>query len=336
MAIRKVATGWQVDIQPAGRGGKRIRKTFPRKVQAEQFELEERTKAVGGNYKVPVKDRRTLVDISNAWYKYHGHSLKSGQNRLLQLIATAKALGNPIATSIDAKDFLLYREKRIAEGITPNHMNHELAYLKSAFNELIRINEWQLANPYGRLKKLKIVEPELSFLSFAEIQKLLSELEASRNPDAVTIARICLSIGCRWGEAEKLRGEQVHGGKIHLHATKNGRNRSVPIAVDLEQEIFTGRGRRGRLFGSSRAAFANALERAEIELPRSQLTHVLRHTFASHFMMSGGNLLDLNKILGHQTIQMTMRYAHLSPEHLAEAVKRNPLSLALKKRKAAA
>ncbi|MBI2519305.1 MAG: tyrosine-type recombinase/integrase [Bdellovibrio sp.] len=45
--------------------------------------------------------------------------------------------------------------------------------------------------------------------------------------------------------------------------------------------------------------------------------HDLRHTFASHFMMSGGNLYDLQKILGHTQFEMTQIYAHLSPDHLA-------------------
>ena len=53
---------------------------------------------------------------------------------------------------------------------------------------------------------------------------------------------------------------------------------------------------------------------------------MLRHTFASHFIMNGGNLLTLQKILGHQTINMTMRYAHLAPDHLSEALIYNPLS----------
>jgi len=48
--------------------------------------------------------------------------------------------------------------------------------------------------------------------------------------------------------------------------------------------------------------------------------HDLRHTFASHFMMKGGNLYDLQKILGHTTIKMTERYAHLSPAHLENAM----------------
>ncbi len=48
--------------------------------------------------------------------------------------------------------------------------------------------------------------------------------------------------------------------------------------------------------------------------------HDLRHTFASQFMMSGGSLYDLQKILGHTKIEMTMRYAHLSADHLATAI----------------
>ncbi len=57
-----------------------------------------------------------------------------------------------------------------------------------------------------------------------------------------------------------------------------------------------------------------------------QLTHVLRHTFASHFMMNGGNILVLQRVLGHTDIKMTMRYAHFAPDHLEDAVKLNPLN----------
>lgn len=62
-----------------------------------------------------------------------------------------------------------------------------------------------------------------------------------------------------------------------------------------------------------------------IDLPAGQLTHVLRHTFASHFMMNGGNILVLQKILGHTDIKMTMRYAHFAPSPLEDALKFNPL-----------
>ena len=61
------------------------------------------------------------------------------------------------------------------------------------------------------------------------------------------------------------------------------------------------------------------------------MSHVLRHSFASHFMMAGGNIVVLQRILGHSDIRVTMRYAHFAPDHLEEAVTNNPLArMALK------
>lgn len=68
------------------------------------------------------------------------------------------------------------------------------------------------------------------------------------------------------------------------------------------------------------------MQRAGIETPAGQLTRVLRHTFASHFMMNGGNILVLQRILGNTDIKVTMRYAHFSPDHLFEALSFNPLN----------
>lgn len=68
------------------------------------------------------------------------------------------------------------------------------------------------------------------------------------------------------------------------------------------------------------------MDKTSIVLPRGQLTHVVRHTFAAHFMMSGGNILALQRILGHLDIKMTMCYAHLAPEHLETALYLNPLA----------
>jgi len=56
------------------------------------------------------------------------------------------------------------------------------------------------------------------------------------------------------------------------------------------------------------------------------MSHVLRHSFASHFMMNGGNILALQRILGHANLAMTMRYTHLAPDHLREVLELNPLT----------
>lgn len=107
--------------------------------------------------------------------------------------------------------------------------------------------------------------------------------------------------------------------------SKSGKSRSVPVSKELFEEI------RKHLtehvgFSFSLSAFRRALDKSGILLPPGQAAHVLRHTFASHFVMNGGDILSLQKILGHSTISMTMRYAHLCPRFLEEAVMHNPMS----------
>ena len=81
-----------------------------------------------------------------------------------------------------------------------------------------------------------------------------------------------------------------------------------------------------RLFDYAYSAFRDGVERAGLALSDGQLTHVLRHTFASHFMMNGGNILVLQRALGHANLTMTMRYAHLAPDHLQRVSELNPLA----------
>lgn len=134
---------------------------------------------------------------------------------------------------------------------------------------------------------------------------------------------MCLSIGARWSEAEMLRAEQIQPYRITFSGTKSGKSRTVPISPELYNQLTTKKS--GRLFKPSYDSFRRQLAKAELELPQGQLTHVLRHSFASHFIMNGGNILTLQKILGHSTLTMTLRYAHLAPEHLQEAVRFNPV-----------
>lgn len=140
------------------------------------------------------------------------------------------------------------------------------------------------------------------------------------------MARLCLSTGARWGEVQALIPNRIRNGLVTFVDTKSKKNRSVPISEKLYIEL-------GDHFNSYSSlsccpkTFKKAVKRANINLPDGQLTHVLRHTFASHFMMNGGNILTLQKILGHSTIVMTMRYSHLSSDHLQEAVKLIPLEV---------
>lgn len=116
---------------------------------------------------------------------------------------------------------------------------------------------------------------------------------------------------------------RVRMGRIHFFATRNGKSRVIPISSELKKLISSRKS--GKLFKVDYESFREKLRTAVPELPRGQATHVLRHTFASHFMMNGGNIITLRDILGHAKIEQTMIYAHFAPEFLLHAVTLNPL-----------
>lgn len=199
--------------------------------------------------------------------------------------------------------------------------------MRAVFNELRRLGLWKKENPLSGVRQIRQVERELSFLTLDQVDALLSKL--NDDSDALLVSKVCLATGARWSEAEGLTAVQVRAGAIHFTATKSGRNRSVPISESLHDALAKhGSARREpRLFSPCYHNFRKAVAAAELTLPDGQLTHVLRHTFASHFMMNGGNILALQRILGHASLTMTMRYAHLAPEHLQEARSLNPLAM---------
>lgn len=331
MSINKTATGWLVDIQPGGRSGRRYRKTLPTKAEALAYEAWLTTKVTQSPEWQPAKrDARRLLDLMELWHKHHGVNLRAETNTYQRLKNLCVALGNPPADQFKSELFAEYRAKRIADGISANNLNREHAYLRAVFNELGRLGLWKADNPLAKVRQIKISERELSFLSIEQIRALLDAL----NGEALLIAQICLATGARWSEAEGLRISQVRNGQLHFSGTKSGKNRSVPVddaliaALDahLEKRYGNGKALAERFFQYGYGAFREAVNKSGLTLPKGQLTHVLRHTFASHFMMNGGNILVLQKILGHANLTMTMRYAHLAPEHLQEAKTMNPLA----------
>lgn len=324
MGIKKVKNGWVVDIQAGGRKGKRKRKTFPTKGEAMRYEAYVITKSTKEQeWNSPAPDKRSLSELANEWFEQHGQHLEDAEHRISVINRMITDMGNPKATEMTGKEYTEYRNRRIKSGIKPSTCNHERAYLNAIFSELGKLGIWHGGNPMRTVRPLKVQEKELCFLSQSQIKTLLEAL--TDYPDTRMIAEVCLSTGTRWSEAETLKGEQVHSGKIHLHKTKSGKNRSIPISDDLARRIKTKE--TGKLFGKNcYDQFRRVMRKTGIELPDGQLTHVLRHTFASHFVMNGGHILTLKSILGHSSLAMTMRYAHLDPSHLNDAVRLNPLA----------
>lgn len=326
MAIKKVKTGWQVDIQPS-RLSARVRRTFKTKHEAVRFQQIYYAKFSSGEELAPKKDRRQLSELIELHYQLHGQHLKSGHQRKNKMLKLAQLSGDPEAHQLTPGWFASLRQLR-AQTVKPNTLNHDRAYLHALFSDLEKSGLWPNPNPISKTRPLKFDQAQVVFLTIDQINLLLDELKQSRNPHVYLVARLCLETGARWGEAEQLQVNQIGEGIISFWKTKSGKPRHIPISDRLHQDL-TGHKKYSinRLFGSSYDAFTKALERSGIQLPPGQRTHVLRHTFASHFVMKGGNLLELKEILGHSTIQMTMRYAHLAPGHLESAKMLNPLAV---------
>ena len=176
------------------------------------------------------------------------------------------------------------------------------------------------------------------YLSDDERDRLIAACEESRCKILAPMVKFALFTGCRQGELIGLRWRDVdwHRRQLALvgddgtRHTKNRQGRSVALSAsaiavlrDLKKHrrtdtdrVFAGRNGRAVF---PRGSFVEAVKRAGLEDFRF---HDLRHTFASYLLMSGASLAELAEALGHKTLAMVKRYAHLSRAHAASVVDR--------------
>lgn len=321
MTISKLDNGnYLVDVRPQGRGGKRIRKRFDTKGEAQQYERWVIATQNNKDWLDKPTDRRTLVEFIELWWKYKGQSLKSGAQAKLHLLSIAQAVGNPLASKMTKAMFSDYRAEQLKRGLKPATVNKYQKLLSGVFTTLIKAGQYKDVNPMKGIDLLSKNQSVMTFLAQDQIHSFLNAL----NGDDLKAARLCLATGARWNEAATLARSAVIKHKVTFFNTKNGQNRTVPISQSLYEEIMADDGK--RLFPSVNYLNVRRVLKSVIpDLPDGQATHVMRHTFASHFMMNGGNILTLQKILGHSSIVQTMAYAHFSPDYLNDAVRLNPL-----------
>lgn len=274
----------------------------------------------------PIRDERRLEELIALWYRMHGKTLRDHIRLRGLLYRMSERMNNPIGRNLTSEHFAIYREERTQE-VSTTTANREHSYLRAMFNELKRLGVIKYDNPLADIRQFREREGELRFLTHDEISTLLNACRWSSNASLIYVVKVCLATGSRWAEAESLKASQITAGKITFLNTKSGKNRTVPINDLLFSELM-GLGKAGdeKLFLSSLGSFRKAIIKAKIHLPRGQMSHALRHSFASHFVMNGGNIVVLRDILGHSEITTTMRYAHLAPSHLNDAVKLNPLN----------
>jgi integrase len=201
-------------------------------------------------------------------------------------------------------------------------INRPLALLR----HLLRVahEEWEVLLTVPKIKLEREGQGRLRWLTEEEIVALLSACLRSRNAELHAAVIVAINTGLRRAELLGLTWDRVDQsrGVIRLEITKSGRRREVPLNDDSYHALLGLRPKAaGRVFQtrSIRTAFENAVETAKLD---NVTFHTLRHTFASWAMMRGVSLRELQELLGHSSLAMTMRYAHLALEHLRTAVSR--------------
>lgn len=232
---------------------------------------------------------------------------------------------------------------RLATGITtrgeqrnPATVVRYMAALSVCFTHAVKEWGWLDDSPMRKVKKPTESRGRVRFLSDDERARLLKACKESSNAYLYPAVVLALATGMRSGEIMGLTWDVVdlNRGRAILHETKNGERRAVAItghALDVVKEMSKVRRiDTSLLFPSKeitpqkpqkpidlRAPWLAALKKADIQ---DFKFHDLRHSAASYLAMNGASLAEIAEVLGHKTLQMVKRYAHLSEGHTARVV----------------
>lgn len=311
--------------------------SFERLTDARRWAAETESAIKAGRH-FGIARRRTFDDLADRYGEAISGELKSAEGREGHLARWREEFSGMSLEDITPSVVAASRDKitrdKTKRGTprTAATVNRYLATLSCAFTYAVRDLEWTDRNPVQRVRKGKEAAGRVRFLSDAERDRLLAECKASTNPHLYLAVVLALSTGARQAEVMGLRWAQVDFERKTIRlldgATKNGHGRVLPLtgeafglllARSKVRELRDDRvfivAATGKAFGSVRTAWEAALARAGIDDFR---WHDLRHTAASYLMMSGVSALEVAKILGHRTLEMTARYSHLSPERTVE------------------
>jgi len=271
----------------------------------------------------------TFREMAELYLKDHSkvnkRSWKTDEQRLNRL---KKRFGKKRLSTITKQDVERYRAV-LAQELSESTANRYMTLLKGVFNKAI---EWGKAkdNPVRGIKPFA-ENHRIRYLTDEEEESLKGKFPEKYWP----WVEVALHTGMRRGEQFNLRWENVNfqTRTLTIPRSKHGEVRHIPMN-DHVVEILRAMPSRlssAWVFASAnnqtpmdarnfaRRVFAPAVKEAGIENFR---WHDLRHTFASRLVMDGTDIRTVQELLGHKTITMTMKYAHLSPGHKMDAVQR--------------
>lgn len=339
----KIKSGrrYQVRIRDANR--RQISKTFKRKIDAEKWEREQLRKRDFPEETVLEESKLTFGDLVSLYQKNHlrnkAGSTKERYDCILRkyiLPAFSKSIASDIRISEVDEWFM---RLQLRTDLSPKSLNLCLTLFKGVFNWSVG-RQFIETNPASPIKLLSLEEPEVTYWTKNEIKRFLAHMA---NDHYYPVFVIALNTGMRLNEITGLQWDMVdlQRGSIRVartwckdeerlkNKTKGKKPRNVYINETLRRVLAECRLRNegpwvvtepnGERFQSRNFTQRVFKPRCKEIGVRSIRFHDLRHTFASHFVMNGGDLYVLQKLLGHHSVTMTERYAHLSLDHLEGA-----------------
>ncbi len=257
------------------------------------------------------------------------YSEKEQQERKSKLDWWAKNIGHSLLADITPTVISEHKAKMTQ---SPATVDKYLKNLSHAFTVATNDWGWLENNPVKKVKSPKLPRGRVRFLDDGERTKLLAASKESSNSWLYPCVILALSTGMRQGELMGLKWQDVNlkDGYLILHETKNGERRRVPLAghgLELLREhakvrrldtdlLFPGTVHKTKPI-DLRKPFETALKAAGIN---DFHWHDLRHCTASYLAMNGASLAEIAEVLGHKTLQMVKRYAHLSDGHVSNVV----------------
>lgn len=334
MGVFKRQGNWWIDFYHQG---KRVRrKVGPSKRVAEMALADIQVKKSKNDFLGVCDPKRILFkDFAGEYLEYSkANKAHSSYDRDVTTIQRhlVPLWGDLDLARITTKMVEEYKMQRL-ESVMPSTLNRELNTVKNMLSKAV---EWGYLreSPAKATKWIKTSRGVVRFLSREEADRFLEACNESQNLHFHAIVLLALNTGMRRGEILRLRWEDVdlRRSKIQVVSreeghTKNYESRTVPMN-DLVTAALRKQPRRldrpyvfcnvnGEPFADVDTSFATALRKSG--LPHFRF-HDLRHTFASWLVMGGVDIRTVQELLGHKDIRMTMRYAHLAPDHMRRAV----------------
>ena len=319
----RVSEDWYVSWYVGGRQFKK--KIGSNKRAAELFLKDIELKRVRGEL-LGIREERKILFADLATKYSEWTKGRKSERRILDesyVIDRLKERFTDLASRVTKADVEAYLSERL-KTVGPARHNLDLQVVRGIFAKAV---EWAYCrkNPSDGIRRLKEPPGRVRFLTDDERKALLDACSSRLRQ----IVEITLDSGLRKGELLSLRWDNIDlkNRMIRVERSKNGERRDVPMTdrvFQLLQEIprrvdtpYLFANSDGTPPASVSTAWYNALEASGVT---NFHFHDLRHTFASNLVMRGVDIRTVQVLLGHKRIEMTMRYAHLSPAHLREAI----------------